>query len=253
MASTHAYSTVLEMAKYASEAGMEAIAITDHAPAIPDGAHPWHFQNLKAIPREIYGVKILYGAEVNILKEGTFHGWVFQDTDLAKWLEAVAYSLSYEPNEVLEKLDVVNASIHAPCYKDGDATDHTSAYLAIVNNPLVDVICHSGSPAFTYDYEKIINLAKKNHKLIEINNHSFDVRKASIPNCRKIAEICKEKEVGIVVSSDAHITFDLGNYNNALGMLSEISFPEKLVINRDLKSFEAYMKEKGKELFKWRM
>ena len=46
---------------------MEAIAITDHAPAIPDGAHPWHFQNLKAIPREIYGVKILYGAEVNIL------------------------------------------------------------------------------------------------------------------------------------------------------------------------------------------
>ena len=36
----------------------------------------------------------------------------------------------------------------------------------------------------------------------------------------------KEKEVGIVVSSDAHITFDLGNYNNALGMLSEISFPK---------------------------
>ena len=59
LASTHAYSTVLEMAKYASEAGMEAIAITDHAPAIPDGAHPWHFQNLKAIPREIYGVKSL--------------------------------------------------------------------------------------------------------------------------------------------------------------------------------------------------
>lgn len=38
------------------------------------------------------------------LKEGTFHGWVFQDTDLAKWLEAVAYSLSYEKNEELEKL-----------------------------------------------------------------------------------------------------------------------------------------------------
>ncbi len=37
-------------------------------------------------------------------KEGTFHGWVFQDTDLAKWLEAVAYSLSYEPDENLEKI-----------------------------------------------------------------------------------------------------------------------------------------------------
>lgn len=213
LASTHAYSTVLEMAKYASEAGMEAIAITDHAPAIPDGAHPWHFQNLKAIPREIYGVKILYGAEVNILDlEGNI--------DLA--------------DEVLEKLDVVNASIHAPCYKDGDATDHTSAYLAIVNNPLVDVICHSGSPAFAYDYEKIIDLAKKNHKLIEITI-SLSSEKQVFRIGRKIAEICKEKEVGIVVSSDAHITFDLGNYNNALGMLSEISFPEKLVINRDLK------------------
>ena len=37
------------------------------------------------------------------LKKGKFEGWVFQDTDLAKWLEAVAYSLSYEPNPELEK------------------------------------------------------------------------------------------------------------------------------------------------------
>ena len=97
---------------------------------------------MKAIPREIYGVKILYGAEVNILDlEGNI--------DLA--------------DEVLEKLDVVNASIHAPCYKDGDATDHTSAYLAIVNNPTCGCyIVTADSPAFAYDYEKIIDLAKKN-------------------------------------------------------------------------------------------
>lgn len=37
------------------------------------------------------------------LEEGTFHGWVFQDTDVAKWLEAVAFSLSYEPNPALER------------------------------------------------------------------------------------------------------------------------------------------------------
>ncbi|MCC8160640.1 MAG: phosphatase [Oscillospiraceae bacterium] len=230
LASTHAYSTVLEMAKYASEQGMEAIAITDHAPAIPDGAHPWHFLNLKNVPREIYGVKILYGVEVNILD---LEGNIDMDDD------------------ILKKLDVVNASIHTPCYKDCGAPDHTSAYERIVNNPLIDVICHSGAPAFAYDYEKIIDMAKKNHKLMEINNHSFYVRQASIPNCRKIAEICKEKEVGIVVSSDAHITFDLGNYSRALDMLKEISFPEKLIINRDLKSFEDFMAEKGKKLFTW--
>ena len=37
------------------------------------------------------------------LEEGTFHGWVFQDTDVAKWLEAVAYSLSYAPDAALEQ------------------------------------------------------------------------------------------------------------------------------------------------------
>lgn len=36
------------------------------------------------------------------LKKGTFEGAVFQDTDVAKWLEAVAYSLSYEPDDELE-------------------------------------------------------------------------------------------------------------------------------------------------------
>ncbi|MCD8039398.1 MAG: glycoside hydrolase family 127 protein [Lachnospiraceae bacterium] len=38
------------------------------------------------------------------LEKGTFHGYVFQDTDLAKWLEAAAYSLSYEKDKELEKL-----------------------------------------------------------------------------------------------------------------------------------------------------
>ncbi|MDY3972850.1 MAG: phosphatase [Clostridia bacterium] len=232
IASTHAYSTVLELAQKAADEGMEAIAITDHAPAIPDGVHPWHFRNLKAIPREIYGVKILYGAEVNIVDlEGNI--------DLE--------------DDILELLDVVNASIHKPCYKDYGAKDNTSAYLAVVNNPLIDVICHSGAPDLAYDYERIIDLAKKNHKLIEINNHSFFVRKSSIPNCRKIAEICKEKEVGIVVSSDAHISFDIGDYTNALDMLKEISFPEKLIMNRNLTAFEEFMAEKGKKLFKWNL
>lgn len=38
------------------------------------------------------------------LEEGKFYGYFFQDTDLAKWLEAVAYSLQTAPDEGLEKL-----------------------------------------------------------------------------------------------------------------------------------------------------
>lgn len=38
------------------------------------------------------------------LEQGEFYGFVFQDTDLAKWLEAVAYRLETNPDSQLEKL-----------------------------------------------------------------------------------------------------------------------------------------------------
>lgn len=36
--------------------------------------------------------------------EGEFRGAVFQDTDVAKWIEAVAYSLTTERDENLERI-----------------------------------------------------------------------------------------------------------------------------------------------------
>ncbi|QHW30992.1 glycoside hydrolase family 127 protein [Paenibacillus rhizovicinus] len=38
------------------------------------------------------------------LEEGEFGGWIFQDSDLYKWLEAVAYSLRRHPDPELEKV-----------------------------------------------------------------------------------------------------------------------------------------------------
>lgn len=38
------------------------------------------------------------------LKDGHHYGWVFQDSDVYKWLEAVAYSLKSHPDKELEKL-----------------------------------------------------------------------------------------------------------------------------------------------------
>ena len=231
IASTHAYCTVMENAKYASEVGMEAIAVTDHAPQLPDAPHFWHFRNLKNIPRDLFGVKILYGVELNILDlEG--------NTD--------------EECLGTERMDVVNASIHSPCFKDGPGHDCTGAYENVIKNPNIDIVCHSGNPDYAYDYEKIVKMAGEYNKLIEINNHSFAVRKSSIENCRKIAELCKKFGTGIVVSSDAHFCTDIGNYNNALNMLNEIDFPEELIMNRDLKTFEKFMSGR-KELYKWKM
>lgn len=38
------------------------------------------------------------------LEEGEFGGWIFQDSDLYKWLEAVAYSLRNHPDPELERI-----------------------------------------------------------------------------------------------------------------------------------------------------
>ena len=53
-------------------------------------------------------------------KAGTFEGAVFQDTDVAKWLEAVAYSLETNPDPKLEKMaDETIALIGRAQQKDG--------------------------------------------------------------------------------------------------------------------------------------
>ena len=49
------------------------------------------------------------------LSQGEFYGMVFQDSDVAKWLEGVAYSLIIKPDAVLEKraddiIDIIAAA-----------------------------------------------------------------------------------------------------------------------------------------------
>lgn len=54
------------------------------------------------------------------LEQGEFYGFVFQDTDLAKWLEAVAYRLETHPDPELEKLaDEAIELIEKAQQKDG--------------------------------------------------------------------------------------------------------------------------------------
>ena len=52
------------------------------------------------------------------LKTGTFGGMVFQDTDLAKWIEAAAYSLEIKPDEELEKLVDWSADLIGKAQRD---------------------------------------------------------------------------------------------------------------------------------------
>ena len=54
------------------------------------------------------------------LAQGEFHGYVFQDSDLAKWLEAVAYRLTTDPDPALEAaVDEVIALVGQAQQPDG--------------------------------------------------------------------------------------------------------------------------------------
>ena len=92
IASGHAYSTVTENARAARAHGLELIAICDHGPGVPQGAHPWYFWNLKVIPSVLDGVRILKGCEAN----------VSPDTDNGIDL----------PDQVLDLLDFVAVGFH---------------------------------------------------------------------------------------------------------------------------------------------
>lgn len=227
IASTHAYSTVQEMIKSASEKGLYAIALTDHGYNMPGSPNKgeWFFECLDAIPDYMYGVRVLKGAEVNVSN-------YFGELDI--------------PKTILKKLEWVVASMHTLTIK-GEATveNCTNAWLSVAENPYVKVIGHSGTPYFKYDYEKVIPIFGKNGKLVEINNNTFKNRKSSAENCVKIAEICKKTNTRIIVNSDAHFSAAVGVMDDALKMLKELDFPEDLIVNSSVANFKAYLKEQN--------
>ncbi len=68
----------------------------------------WHFETLPKDPQKP--------------EPGRFYGFVFQDTDFSKWIEAVAYSLAQHPDAELEK--IADEAIEIVC-----AAQHPTGYL----------------------------------------------------------------------------------------------------------------------------
>lgn len=228
-ASGHAYTTLLENAKYASEIGLKLLGTTDHGPSMPGAQHHWHFGNLKVMPRELYGVTMLYGCEANIIDyEGNI--------DL--------------PTEIQEKLDIIIASIHDPVMETNKSPDlNTKAFLNAMNNPNIHIIGHPGNPKFPIYEEEVVKKAKEKNILIEINNSSFvRSRAGSEETCEKIALLCKEHGVKIILNSDAHSCFQIGEFDAAVNILNKINMPEELIINTSKTELLDFLKSKGKKI-----
>ena len=224
IASGHAYSTIMENAAYAAEAALELLGITDHAPAMAGGTQPSYFLNFSTIPREISGVEIYMGAELNIMD---YDG----NIDLDEFY--------------LQRMDYAIASLHPPCIPFGTMEENTNAVLKAMENPYVKILGHPGDPRYPIDCKAIVDKAVETETLIEINDASLipnGFRKGSEVYIGEILKLCQKKNFPVILASDAHFATHIGKFDNALRLINEAGFPEELIINRSKELFKNFLK-----------
>lgn len=223
IASGHAFSTLQEMVKAASEKGLKLYGITEHSSGIPGACDPIYFRNLHVVPRKMYGVDLLLGAEINILDTA---GNIDMD------------------EAMLRMLDIRIAGIHSLCYQPGTCAENTQGMINVIANPYINIISHPGDGTAELDFEPIVRAAKEHHTLLEINNSSLRPTRNKVharQNNLEILRLCKQYGVPVILGSDAHISFDIAVYDYVWDLLSETDFPEELIMNTSVEKFRAYL------------
>lgn len=224
LVSGHAYSTIHEMAAAAAKKGMQVLALTEHAPEMPGTCGLFYFQNLKIIPREMSGIRMLFGAELNIM-----------DADGQVDL----------PEQTIKNLDIVVASIHTPCF----GTEHTkqeimNAYVNTMKKPYINIIGHPDDGRFPIDYELLVKAARETHTLLEVNNsslHPESIRQNARENILDMLDLCRQYEVPVTTGSDAHVDIDAGNFSHVCELLDYCAFPEDLVVTTNFEKLKPYL------------
>lgn len=212
--SGHAYGTIRENAQAASRRGLTILGITEHAPGIPGTCDPFYYCNLPVLPRILYGVQMLYGSEVNVLNDGT---------------------LSLEENW-LNRLDYAIAGIHTPCYRDAGRKANTENLIACMQYEKVKIISHPDDDHTPLDYDMLVPAAKKFRVALEVNNSSLikkDARINCYENYRKMLRLCMQHRVPVVIDSDAHDPFYVGEFRKAAELVEQVGFDPELILNTD--------------------
>lgn len=223
IASGHAFSTLQEMVQAAAGKGLRLLGITEHAPSIPGTCAPIYFRNLHVVPRKMYGVELLLGAELNIID---YNGAI----DMGE--------------EFYPMLDIKIAGIHSLCYTPGTIRQNTDAMIGAISNPNVNIISHPGDGTALLDFEPVVLAAKEHHTLLEINNSSLNPvrkKKTARENNLTILRLCKKYDIPVILGSDAHISFDIARYDHIYELLQETNFPEALILNDKIETFKNYI------------
>ena len=151
-----------EMMLAARDLGHEYCALTDHSPRlkIANGLSPDRLREqldvIEDLREAVAPMRILTGIEVDILEDG---------------------SLDQEP-ELLERLDVVVASVHSKLVMDSEAM--TRRMVKAVSNPHTDVLGHCTGrlvtggrgmrPESKFDAEKVFTACLEHGTAVEINS-----------------------------------------------------------------------------------
>lgn len=165
--------TIKEMAEAAKKIGYEYIAITDHtgelriAGGMDEKTILQYMAEIDKINKEISGIKILKGVEVNIRKDGTL--------DIS--------------DEVLAQLDIILAAVHSN-FKMPKA-EMTKRICRAMENKNVDIIAHPTGriiqkrEGYQVDFEELFSCAKRTGTILEINSYpdrldlnDFHIKKA---------------------------------------------------------------------------
>jgi DNA polymerase (family X) len=184
--------SIEEMAAAARELGHQYIAIADHSKSVTiangldERRMAAHIKKLHAANAKNLGIRILVGAEVDILKDG---------------------SLDYS-EELLSQFEVVVCSIHS--YMNLDRVAMTERLLAAIENPYTQIIGHPTGrmllrrDPFDYDMPKILDAAARHDVAMECNSYPDRLDLTDI-----YLRMCKERGVKVVIDTDSHNTLHL--------------------------------------------
>ena len=221
LASGHAYGTIRENALAAHEKGLAGLGVSEHAPGMPGTCDPIYFANLRAVPRELYGVHIYYGVENNVKNDGTMT----------------------LPERIVSQLDYGIVGIHGTCYEDQGIVKNTDNMIRCMMNPKIFFISHPDDGCFPLDYEPFVLAAKAYGVALEVNNASVRSgwKKNCIQNIHTYLELCMKHRVDIIVSSDAHDPCEVGRCDAAIGIVDEMGIEEELIINNSEEKFRSFI------------
>ena len=179
--------TIEDMALAAKAIGHQYIAITDHSKSVTianglsEERMAEHIRTLRKANDKQLGIRVLAGAEVDILKDG---------------------ELDYS-DELLAQFEVVVCSIHS--FFNLERSAMTERMLAAIENPYTQIIGHPTGrlllrrEELDYDMEKILDACAKHGVAMECNCYPdrLDLKDVYL-------RMCKERGVKVVISTDAH-------------------------------------------------